>query len=99
MARSPSTRLAHLRDMPLEPWDYCQRWFGSQPGKSHRKAYINLLVEATGLSPGTIRNWGPQFQRRPAYVLYLLRQVDLLNQLEALEQQGQWSLPADWLHE
>ena len=87
-----------LRRIPLEPAEYCRRWVKG-PAKGHRKTCINALAEATGLSPGTIRNWGFNFERRPQYVLYVLRQADLLNQLKALDEANQISIPKDALQE
>jgi len=91
--------LDQLRDLPMEPADYCNRWVTVEPGKGYLKVCINILAEATGLSPGTIKNWGPNFHRRPQYVLRLLRQADLLNQIKALEQAGQLTIPDDSLHD
>jgi hypothetical protein len=53
---------------------------------------MNALAAATGLSSRTVGNWGTNFERRPHYILYVLRQADLLNQIEALEQSGQSKL-------
>lgn len=92
-------RLRYLRSLPLEPVEYCQRWVKSDPAKGYRKVCINALAEATGLSNGTVGNWGAAFERRPHYILHVLRQVDLLNQIEQLEQSGQVNLSSDWLRE
>jgi hypothetical protein len=99
--RSPSDehRIDLLRRLPLEPMDYCQRWVSRSPSRGYRKACINALVDATGLSPGTIRNWGTDFQRRPLYVLRILRQADLLNQLRELDRADLINLSGDRLRE
>lgn len=82
-------RLKSLRCLPLEPLNYCQRWVSVDPHRSHRKACIHALANATGLSRHTINNWGTDFSRRPGYIPHLLRQVDLLNQIENLIRQQQ----------
>lgn len=85
-------RLDWLRQLPLEPVEYCRRWVADEPGKGYLKACVNALAEATGLSPGTIKNWGPNFRRRPQSVLRLLRQADLLNQIKELDLTGKLSV-------
>ncbi|MBD3885501.1 hypothetical protein IFO70_27665 [Phormidium tenue FACHB-886] len=95
----PEHRLDQLRHLPMEPAEYCQRWVTAQPGKGYLKVCINALAEATGLSPGTIKNWGSDFHRRPQYVLRLLRQADLLNQIKALEQAGHLAILQDALRD
>jgi hypothetical protein len=85
-------RLDQLHRLPLEPVEYCRRWVTDEPGKGYLKACINALADATGLSPGTIRNWGPGFRRRPQYALRLLRQTDLLNQIKKLDLNGELSV-------
>jgi AcrR family transcriptional regulator len=102
MSQPPSQsehRLSQLRQLPLEPVEYCQRWVAAAPGKGYLKVAINALAEATGLSPGTIRNWEPDFRRRPQYALRLLRQADLLNQIQQLDQAGEISIPEDALQD
>ncbi|MBN8560110.1 MAG: hypothetical protein J0L70_06275 [Leptolyngbya sp. UWPOB_LEPTO1] len=93
------TTISVLRQCPLEPSQYCERWVTIDPAQSYRKACVRALAQATKLSPGTIENWGPNFQRRPKAVLYLLRQVDLLNQFQRLHQTGVITVPYDSLHE
>ncbi|MGG6295210.1 hypothetical protein ACQ4M4_12540 [Leptolyngbya sp. AN02str] len=92
-------RLDQLRYLPMEPTDYCERWVTAESGKGYLKVCINVLAEATGLSPGTIKNWGTDFHRRPQYVLRLLRQADLLNQIKALEQAGHLTISEDSLRD
>ncbi|MBE9182979.1 hypothetical protein IQ268_31065 [Oculatella sp. LEGE 06141] len=92
-------RLDQLRYLPMEPTDYCERWMTAEPGKGYLKVCINVLSETTGLSAGTIKNWGTDFHRRPQYVLRLLRQADLLNQIKALEQAGHLTIPQDSLRD
>jgi hypothetical protein len=94
-----SEAIEALQQRPLEPSQYCERWVTADAAYGYRKACIRALAHATQLSPGTIENWGPNFQRRPKYVLYLLRQVDLLNQLKRLHDVGQITIPRDALHE
>lgn len=77
-------RIRHLRQLPLEPKEYCDRWVPHDPNRNYRQACINSLAKATGLSPNTIKDWGGDFSRRPHYVLYVLRQVDVLQQLVCL---------------
>lgn len=91
--------IAVLRQRPMEPMQYCERWVTIDPSQSYRKACIRALADATQLSPGTIENWGPNFQRRPQAVLYLLRQVDMLNQFQRLHQRGIINIPNDGLQE
>ncbi|WP_199290118.1 hypothetical protein [Leptolyngbya sp. FACHB-36] len=79
--------------------EYCQRWVKADPARGYRKVCINALAEATGLSSRTIGNWGANFERRPRYVLHILRQADLLNQIEELEQRDQVNLSLDLLCE
>lgn len=93
------SRLRCLRSLPLEPMEYCQRWVKADPAKGYRKVCINALAEATGLSARTIGNWGSGFERRPRHIPYILRQADLLNQIEELEQKGQTALSYDLLQE
>ncbi len=98
---SPSSkhRLGELRQLPLEPSEYCRRWIAAEPGKGYLKVAINALAEATGLSPGTIKNWGPDFRRRPQYALRLLIQADLLNQIQQLDELGEISIREDALQD
>nr|WP_290226740.1 hypothetical protein [Trichocoleus desertorum] len=79
--------------------EYCQRWVKADDTKGYRKVCINVLAGATGLSSRTIGNWGTNFERRPRYILHVLRQADLLNQIERLEQSGQVNLLLDLLRE
>ena len=78
----------------MEPLEYCFRWVDMPPDeRGYRKACIAALAEATGLSPRTIGNWGQNFERRPAYVLHLLRMADKLNQIKKIV------LPSDFPQE
>lgn len=85
-----------LCQLPMEPSEYCRRWVRSGPGKGYRKVCINALAEATGLSPKTIKDWGPNFTKRPRYVLRLLRQADLINQFKRLVISRHIVLPPDF---
>lgn len=78
-------RIDALRNTPLEPLDYCQRWVEMSPDdRGYRKACVEALAEATGLSPRTINNWGKHFEKRPDYALHALRMADLLNQIRKI---------------
>jgi len=88
-----------LCQLPLEPSEYCRRWVKSRPGKGYRKVCINALAEVTGLSPRTIKDWGPNFTRCPRYVLRLLRQADLINQFKLLILSNQIFLPPGFPHD
>ncbi|KYC40724.1 hypothetical protein WA1_24095 [Scytonema hofmannii PCC 7110] len=89
-------RLDAIRQLPLEPMEYCRRWVIPQPGKNYRKVCINALAEVTGISPKTIKDWGTNFHRRPKYVTRMLRQADLINQFKQLVVNGIITLPPDF---
>ncbi|WP_254566852.1 hypothetical protein [Oscillatoria sp. HE19RPO] len=57
-------RIDILRQLPLEPMEYCRRWVPDDPNRNHRKACIHAIAAATGLSPNTIKDWGHDFCRR-----------------------------------
>jgi hypothetical protein len=74
-----------LNRLPLEPMEYCQRWVEVSPDeRGYRKACVAALAEATALSPRTINDWGTNFERRPDYVLHVLRMADMLNQIRKI---------------
>ncbi|AUT01658.1 hypothetical protein CLI64_15385 [Nostoc sp. CENA543] len=78
-------RIDALSEKPLEPLEYCQRWLEMSPDeRGYRKACIAALAEATGLSERTIGNWGQNFERRPNYVVHILRMADMLNQIRKI---------------
>ena len=78
-------RIDALSDLPLEPLEYCQRWVEMPPDeRGYRKACVASLAEATGLSERTIGNWGQNFERRPNYVVHILRMADMLNQIRKI---------------
>jgi hypothetical protein len=84
-ALSTQYRIDVLSRLPLEPLEYCQRWLEVPPDeRGYRKACIAALAEATGLSPRTINDWGPNFERRPDNVLHVLRMADMLNQIRKI---------------
>lgn len=85
-----------FQKIPLEPIEYCRRWVQQNSGMGYRKVCINALAEATGLSPATIKDWGPNFERRPKYVPRLLRQADLLHQFRQLILSGQIVMPPNF---
>lgn len=89
-------RIEALRKLPLEPSEYCRRWVSQDDNRGYRKVCINVIAAATGLSPSTVKDWGPDFIRCPRYVPYLLRQADLLNQFKQLVLNKQISLPSDF---
>lgn len=88
-----------MRQLPLEPMEYCRRWVPDDPNRNDRKACIHAIAAATGLSPKTIKDWGHDFCRRPRYVLHLLRQADLINQIRKLAAEGEIALPPDFPEE
>ncbi|MDZ8086022.1 MULTISPECIES: hypothetical protein [Nostoc] len=90
-------RIDAIRQLPLEPMEYCRRWVDIDPARGYRKACINALAQATGLSPHTIKDWGTNFDRRPHYIPFLLRQADLLNQFKQLVISQQIILPTNFL--
>jgi hypothetical protein len=92
-------RLERISQLPLEPINYCRRWVKQNPAKGYRKSCINALARATGLSPNTIKDWGKNYTKRPQYIPYLLRQVDLLNQFKQLVKTKQIVLPPDFPQE
>jgi hypothetical protein len=94
-----SHRIDTLRQLPLEPMEYCRRWVSRDSSKNYRKACINAIAQATGLSPKTVKDWGPNFRRRPKYVARLLRQADLINQFKQLVSTGKITLPPDFPQE
>ncbi len=69
----------------LEPLEYCRRWVKVPPDEwGYRKACIAALAQATGLSERTINNWGASFEKRPKYVLHMLRMANKLNQVKQI---------------
>jgi hypothetical protein len=93
---SEQQRIDTIRQLPLEPIEYCHRWVDTDPSRGYRKACINTLAKATGLSPHTIKDWGRNFDRRPHYVPFLLRQADLLKQFNQLVITQQIILPPNF---
>lgn len=89
-------RIDTVRRTPLEPMEYCQRWVQQDASRGYRKMCIKAIAEATGLSPETVKDWGPNFKRRPRYVPHLLRQADLINQFKQLVASRQVILPPDF---
>lgn len=82
---SPQYRIDALRELPLEPLTYCERWVNlPNDERGYRKACIAALAEATGLSPRTVANWGKNFEKRPDYVVHSLRMADMLNQIRKI---------------
>lgn len=79
-------RVDALREIPLEPLEYCRKYVkDAEPGeRGYRKACIQVLAEALPLSDTTINSWGANFEKRPEYVLFILRQSDIINQIKAL---------------
>ncbi|MEH2081526.1 MAG: hypothetical protein V7K89_16440 [Nostoc sp.] len=88
-----------LCQLPLEPMEYCRRWVTHEPGRNYRKACINAIVQVTGTSPKTVKDWGRNFRYRPKYVTRILRQADLINQFKQLVAQGIINLPSDFTQE
>jgi hypothetical protein len=92
-------RIDILRQLPLEPMEYCRRWVSQEPGRNYRKACINAIAQVTGTSPKTVKDWGTDFRRRPKYVTRILRQADLINQFRQLVAQGIVTLPPNFPQE
>ncbi|BAZ48769.1 hypothetical protein NIES4103_13780 [Nostoc sp. NIES-4103] len=92
-------RIDILRQLPLEPMEYCRRWVTQEPGRNYRKACINAIAQVTGTSPKTVKDWGTDFRRRPKYVTRILRQADLINQFRQLVAKGIATLPPDFPQE
>ncbi|MFN6571572.1 hypothetical protein [Dendronalium sp. ChiSLP03b] len=89
-------RIDVIRQLPLEPMEYCHRWVSQEPGRNYRKACINAIAQVTGNSPKTVKDWGTDFRRRPKYVTRILRQADLINQFKQLVVKGIVTLPPDF---
>ena len=69
----------------MEPLDYCRAWIKIPPQqRGYRKACIELLAKATGLSETTIANWGKDFEKRPDYVTHSLLMADKLNRIRQI---------------
>ncbi|NEO28068.1 MAG: hypothetical protein F6K03_14595 [Kamptonema sp. SIO4C4] len=69
----------------LEPLDYCRKWVRLAPEeRGYRKACVDALAEATGLSPRTIENWGKSFEKRPDHITHSLYMADKLNQIQQI---------------
>ncbi len=95
-SNQPEQRIEAIRQLPLEPVEYCHRWVEVDPARGYKKVCINALSEATGLSPNTIKDWGTNFSRRPHYVPFVLRQADLINQFQQLVITQQIILPPNF---
>jgi hypothetical protein len=95
-SNQPEQRIDTIRQVPLEPIEYCRRWVETDPSRGYKKACINALAQATGLSPNTIKDWGTNFNRRPHYIPFVLRQADLINQFKQLVTTGQIILPSNF---
>ena len=69
----------------MEPLEYCRAWVELPPHqRGYRKACIELLVKATGLSEATVANWGKNFEKRPDYVTHSLSMADKLKRIEQI---------------
>ena len=70
----------------MEPREFCQTWLETpNPGDwGYRRACVRLLAEATGLSERTIENWGKDFDRRPDYVLIILKKDNALREIQKI---------------
>lgn len=81
-------RIDELRDLPLEPSEYCRKWVEGDPEeRGYYKQCVSALAKVTGLSRRTIEGWGSDFSGRPEYVLRHLRREDILNQIRVLVKQ------------
>jgi len=92
-------RIDIIRQLPLEPMEYCRRWVTHEPGRNYRKACINAIAKVTGTSPKTVKDWGKDFRYRPKYATRILRQADVINQFKQLVVQGIIDLPPDFPQE
>jgi hypothetical protein len=84
--RKQYQRIDALSRIPLEPSDYCAKWVpafhGKNPGeRGYRAACLRELARVSGFQESTINNWGTHFEKRPDHFLYLLRWVDIVNQV------------------
>lgn len=92
-------RIDIIRQLPLEPMEYCRRWVTHEPERSYRKTCINAIAKVTGTSRKTVKDWGKDFLYRPKYVTHILRQADLINQFKQLVDRGIINLPVDFPQE
>lgn len=87
LQRQSRQRLDQLRQLPLTPQEYCQRWVFKLTGiapqeRGYRSACIRELAKVTGLKERSIdNNWGQNFQDHPQWVKVCLRHADLVNQM------------------
>ncbi|WP_319422699.1 hypothetical protein [Pleurocapsa sp. FMAR1] len=52
--------------------------------RGYRKACIEQLAKATGLSETTIANWGKDFEKRPDYIVHTLSIANKLNRIRQI---------------
>lgn len=79
--------LEKLRNIPLDPWEYCSRYVPKkmfiQVGQwGYWKACVTELSRVTGLGRSTVNSWGSQFQKAPRLTRLVLRQADMLMQIQ-----------------
>jgi hypothetical protein len=79
--------LEELCNIPLDPWEYCFRYvpkkYFIQPGQwGYWKSCVKELSRVTGLGVSTVNSWGSQFQRAPRLTRLVLRQADMLKQIQ-----------------
>lgn len=73
------------RAIILEPLEYCRAWVELAPDqRGYRKACIELLAKATGLSENTIANWGKDFEKRPEHITHSLSMADRLKRIKQI---------------
>ena len=78
-------RVDEIKVLPLEPSEFCRRWVDMPPEeRGYYKVCVKALAAATGLSERTVQGWGKNFEKRPDYVLNILRKEDILNQIRKL---------------
>jgi hypothetical protein len=79
--------LEELSNIPLDPWEYCSRYVPKktsiQIGEwGYWKACVRELSRVTGLGCSTVNSWGNHFQRAPRLTRLVLRQADMLMQIQ-----------------
>lgn len=72
----------------LEPQDYAEKWipklFGLEAEeRGFRDKAVTEIARITGLSAGSVNNWGSKFERSPDYVKRMLKMADILNTVTA----------------
>ena len=78
----PLNGFDELRKLPLEPFEFCQKWVKKKYGeRGWYTASCRALAEATGFSVRSVQGWGKKFEDYPPLVAHILRKEDLLNEV------------------